>query len=75
MLLNLQDPRDIELMVDERVARLQAPAMRAPRSGQPLRARIGQALITLGTALAGEVAKPSAPRSSRSAGPAQSPTA
>jgi hypothetical protein len=74
MLLNLQDPRDVELIVDERVARLQAPAQGPPRNAQPLRARIGQALISLGTALAGEVAKPSVRRPSRPAGPARSTT-
>jgi hypothetical protein len=72
MLLNLQDPRDVELIVDERVARLRAPARRPERGSQPLRARIGQALIALGTALAGEAAKPSVRRPTRPAGPARS---
>ncbi len=75
MLLNLLDPRDVELIVDERVARLQAPAQGPRRNAQPLRARIGRALISLGTALAGEVAKPSVRPPSRPPGPAQSPTA
>ena len=74
MMLTLLDLRDVEQMVDDRVARLQAPSRRPQRSATPLRARVGQALIALGTSLVGEVAKPSVRRPSRPTGPAQSPT-
>ena len=68
MLMDLLTPRDVDLLVDERVARLHAPTLRPARSGM-LRARVGQALITLGGALAGEVAEASA-HTSRPADPA-----
>jgi hypothetical protein len=68
MLMDLLTPRDVDLLVDERVARLHAPTLRPARSGM-LRARVGQALITLGSALAGEVAEASA-HTSRPADPA-----
>ena len=74
-MLQLLDPRDVDDIMDERVARLRAPALQSRLGARPLRARIGQALIELGTALAGEVAKPSVRRASRPADPARFPSA
>ncbi|MDQ2940706.1 MAG: hypothetical protein M3R05_00800 [Chloroflexota bacterium] len=68
MLMDLLTPREVDLLVDERIARLRAPTLRPARSGT-LRARVGQALITLGSALAGEVAEAST-HASRPAEPA-----
>jgi hypothetical protein len=68
VLMSLLAPRDIDLLVDEHVARLHAPTPRPARSGM-LRARVGQALISVGSALGGEVAEASA-RTSRPADPA-----
>jgi hypothetical protein len=68
VLMNLLAPRDVDLLVDEHVARLHAPTPRPARSGM-LRARVGQALISVGSALGGEVAEASA-RTSRPADPA-----
>jgi hypothetical protein len=65
--MNLLTPRDVDVLVGEHVARLHAPTPRPARSGM-LRARVGQALITLGSALGGEVGEASA-RTGRPADP------
>ncbi|MEP6681175.1 MAG: hypothetical protein ABJB65_06810 [Chloroflexota bacterium] len=54
MLMNMLAPQDVDRLVDDHVARLHAPTPRPARSGT-LRARAGLALITLGSALAGDV--------------------
>lgn len=64
-MLHLLDPRDLDEMIDEHVTRLRAPADEARRGALPIRARLGRTLITLGTALAGEVATTSGRRPSR----------
>jgi hypothetical protein len=66
--MNMLAPRDLDLLVEEHAARLHAPTPRPARSGM-LRARVGQALITVGSALGGEVDGASAP-ASRPADPA-----
>jgi hypothetical protein len=65
--MNLLTPRDVDVLVGEHVARLHTPTPRPARSGM-LRARVGQALITLGSALGGEVGEASA-RTARPADP------
>ena len=70
MSMNMLTPREVDLLVAEHVARLYAPTPRPARSGM-LRARVGQALITIGSALAGEVAE-SSTHASRPADPASS---
>jgi len=50
--MDLLTPRDVDTLVDQRVARLHASTPRPARSGM-LRARVGRTLITLGSALAG----------------------
>jgi hypothetical protein len=65
--MNLLTPRDVDVLVGEHVARLHTPTPRPARSGM-LRARVGQALIPLGSALGGEVGEASA-RTARPADP------
>ena len=67
VLMDLLTPRDVDTLVDQRVARLHPSTPRPARSGM-LRARVGRTLITLGSALAGEVAEASA-RTSRPGDP------